>query len=396
VSTRVFTDAERRARLAIRHRLAAGTQVDDVASITDDLVGLHSSDPGSVYLSATARMANPRIEAVADALFVDHTVVRHHAMRRTLWVFTPKTARIAHSAATERVAASERDKFEKLLGDAGVADPGSWIAASRSEVLAELELREQATTRVLGKALPHLRLPVPVPAGKNTTVEQPALNRLLLVLGLEGIIARGEQTGTWANSEYAWAPMGRWIPEGIGGLETDAARGELADRWLRVFGPAPRSDLQWWTGWPAGTTKRALEGAGAEAEDVELEDGTPAFVAADDNESTDDPGPWVALLPGLDPTTMGWKTRDWYLEGAMVPELFDRNGNAGPTVWVDGRIVGGWVQRPDGEIAIELLTDVGAESCRAIDARAEALAGLIGDVRFKVRFPAPMQKRLYG
>ena len=59
--------------------------------------------------------------------------------------------------------------------------------------------------------------------------------------------------------------------------------------------------------------------------------------------------PWVALLPALDPTTMGWQGRGWYL-GPHGPRLFDRSGNAGPTVWVDGHIVGGWAQRPDGEV----------------------------------------------
>ena len=45
---------------------------------------------------------------------------------------------------------------------------------------------------------------------------------------------------------------------------------------------------------------------------------------------------------------MGWKLRDWYLPAAAA-DAFDRNGNAGPTLWVDGRVVGAWAQAPDGE-----------------------------------------------
>ena len=75
---------------------------------------------------------------------------------------------------------------------------------------------------------------------------------------------------------------------------------------------------------------------------------------ADDVEPAGDPGPWVALLPALDPTPMGWQQRDWFL-GPHGPALFDRSGNIGPTVWVDGRIVGGWAQRRDGEVAVRLL-----------------------------------------
>jgi hypothetical protein len=391
VSRRV-DEHERRARLAHRHRLIAARRTDDVAAITESLVGLHSSDPTSVYLSAMARMHRPSVDAVAAALFVDHIVMRHHAMRRTLWVFTPDTARVAHAAATTRVSSTETGKFIKLLAAAGVDDPEGWISSAGREVLDELDRLGQATTRVLGRRLPHLRIPLPVPAGRNTTIDQPALNRLLLGMGFAGHIARGEQTGTWANSQYAWSPMARWLPDGISGLDADAARIELARRWLRAFGPAPATDFAWWAGLPAGMSTRALEAAGGV--EVDLGGGSVGLVAADDDEPVADPGPWVALLPALDPTTMGWKQRDSYLDPSLVTEVFDRNGNGGPTVWVDGRIVGGWAQRPDGEIAFELLEDVGSASLAAVEARAAALADEIGPVRFKVRFPAPMQRRL--
>ena len=92
--------AERRARLAVRHRLVPSRRTDDVVAIADDLVALHSSDPVTVYLSVLARMANPSLAAVEKALYDDRTLMRHHAMRRTLWVAGPETIRLAHAAAT--------------------------------------------------------------------------------------------------------------------------------------------------------------------------------------------------------------------------------------------------------------------------------------------------------
>ena len=74
--------------------------------------------------------------------------------------------------------------------------------------------------------------------------------------------------------------------------------------------------------------------------------------------------------------------------------VFDRNGNAGPTVWVDGQVVGGWGQRKSGEVAYRLLTDVPSNRAKAIDAEARTLRELIGDARVNVRFPSPMQKDL--
>jgi DNA glycosylase AlkZ-like len=90
---------------------------------------------------------------------------------------------------------------------------------------------------------------------------------------------------------------------------------------------------------------------------------------------------------------MGWAGRDWYL-GEHGRILFDRNGNAGPTIWWDGRIVGGWAHRSDGELAYRLLEDVGAEAARALADAAERLRTWIGDVRITPRFRTPLEREL--
>jgi winged helix DNA-binding protein len=89
----------------------------------------------------------------------------------------------------------------------------------------------------------------------------------------------------------------------------------------------------------------------------------------------------------------GLDERDWYL-GKHRAMLFDRNGNAGPTVWWDGRVVGRWAQREDGQIALRLLEDVGAEAVGAIESDVARLADWLGDVRFTPRFRTPLEREL--
>jgi hypothetical protein len=159
--------------------------------------------------------------------------------------------------------------------------------------------------------------------------------------------------------------------------------------WLERFGCSTFGDLKWWTGWTATQLRRALEPL--EVVEVDLH-GSLGLVGSD--LQIDEAGePWVALLPSLDPTPMGWKQRDWY-RGDHQPHLFDRSGNIGPTVWVDGRIVGGWGQRPDGEIVIEYLEDVGADYQHLAAAEAARLRELIHPIAVKPSFPRPLQKRV--
>jgi Winged helix DNA-binding domain len=102
---------------------------------------------------------------------------------------------------------------------------------------------------------------------------------------------------------------------------------------------------------------------------------------------------WVAFLPALDPTAMGWAARDWYV-GAHRGALFDRSGNIGPTVWLDGRIVGGWAQRRDGEVVYKLLEEVGREEAELAETEAQRVQEWIGPVRVTPRFRTPLEREL--
>lgn len=383
-----ITDRERRQVLTWNHRLRRDRRTDDIATIVDDLVGLHSSDPATVYLSAMARMEHPSPDPIEVALYDDRTLVRHHAMRRTIWVFTRPTADVAHNSTTRRIASSEERRLAKLIEDNDVATDGlAWIAAAKRDLAATIAEVGPVLTRDLGAAAPQWA--VPLSAGPATI---PAHTRVLLVMAFEGTIVRTRPVGRWISSQYAWSSMATWMPGTLTDQPVDVAARGLVSRYLRAFGPATLVDVAWWTGWTMSRTRAALDDACAR--EVLLDDGSTGFILLDHLEPEPADAGRVAFLPALDSTTMGWKERDWYLDPELVPMLFDRNGNAGPTIWIDGRVVGGWVQRPDGEIAFALLTDVGGQERNSIDTEAERTATMYGEVRHRCRFPTPMIAQL--
>lgn len=389
MTPQIVAEPERRARLARRHLLDGVSRVEQVADVADALVALHSSDPVTVYLSAAARLADASIEAIDDELYERRSVIRHHAMRRTLWVFTPTVARVAHASSTRALVPSMRRSFGKLLLENGVTDdPDRWLDDAIAATAHALVARGEATTRELGEAMPSLRAPLSFASGKTYGGTISAHTRVLTLMGFMGIVIRGRPLGSWVSGQYRWAVADDWVDGGLGDADPVDAAAQLVDRYLRSFGPASAVDVQWWTGWTKGTTTAALGRAGAIALDGGL------FVAADDTAPTDRPSPWVRLLPGLDPTTMGWKERAWYLPDDAVTSLFDRNGNAGPTIWADGRVVGGWAQRPDGEIAHRLLEPISAEHRRLLDEEIERLRTFVGDSRFTLRFQTPLSRDL--
>jgi len=80
--------------------------------------------------------------------------------------------------------------------------------------------------------------------------------------------------------------------------------------------------------------------------------------------------------------------------GANRPALFDAYGNAAPTIWVDGRAVGAWAQRPDGEVVTRLLEDVGAEREDAIAVEAARTQVMLGSIVMTPRFNSALSRDL--
>ncbi|WP_232666098.1 winged helix DNA-binding domain-containing protein [Pseudonocardia sp. TRM90224] len=383
-AARVITTAERRARLGTAHRLAV--PASGALDAADAMVALHATDPATIVLSVLARAPSADVADVEKALYVDRSVVRMLSMRRTVWVTPRERAPVLQAACSRDVAARQRRLLVQHLTRSDVhPDPGAWLEALEERTVAALNARGEATAAELVAEVPELRTPISLPPD----VVQHATSRVLNLLSADGHILRGRPLGSWTSTQYRWSPTGSVWPGGMPELDPAAAYAQLARDWLRTFGPAPASDLQWWAGWPITRTRAALAAAGAVAVDL---DGEPGFDLPD-AETAGQPRPWVALLPALDPTPMGWQRRDWYLGEHKAP-LFDRTGNIGPTVWSDGRIVGGWAQTPTGTLAVRLLEDIGAEATAAVHAEAERLAAKIGPVRVVPRFRTPLEREL--
>lgn len=390
---RLITNTERRRRLAHKHLLLPESRAVDLPSVVDAVVALHSSDPVTVYLSAAARLDNPSIDAIDRALYLERNVFRHHAMRRTLWVMGPETIGAAHLSSTVKIAdAEERRLLTWLEGTPSISNPGDWLQMATRRIVDHLSTGSPASTREIGIALPDVAVPVQVAQGtRQTTIA--GHSRVLLLAALNGLVVRTRPQGTWIASNYIWDTAGRWGFPALGGQDPEQGAAAIMVRVLDRFGPCTLTDLKWWTGWTMTSTRKAL--ADISAVEVALESGTTGWVnAVDDAAPLEVPEPWVALLPGLDPATMGWKERDWYLAADVAAEVFDRNGNAGPTIWADGEVVGGWAQRANGDIAFDLHRDLTKEHRRLLQEATARMVEFLGDTRFSVRFPSPNQKQL--
>jgi Winged helix DNA-binding domain len=386
-AVRTIDVRERRARLARRHRIAPGERAASVEQAARSVVCLHGTDPATVYLSARARVDGMTVADMDRALYADRSLVKHLAMRRTLFVFPRDTLGDAQAGASDRVADAERRRLAREVERAGLhADGERWLARACEAVLAALADGREARSAELRKEIPLLEGSITYGEGRSWGGKITVGPRVLTVLSAAGRIVRASNDGAWFTSRPRWASMHQWLGEELAPPPAAEGVAGLVERWLRAFGPGTEADLKWWLGSTVKAVRAALADVGAVEVDL---GGRAGYLMPDDVDPVDPVEPWAVLLPPLDATTMGWYERDWYL-GPHREQLFDRAGNAGPTVWWDGRIVGGWRQDEDGAVVPQLLEDVGADVLDAVEAEAARLTSWLGGTRVLPRFPSPL------
>ena len=177
-------------------------------------------------------------------------------------------------------------------------------------------------------------------------LQQSAGSRVLPLLAAQGRLLRGRPRGTWISGQYRWVPTQAWLGERT--RPTPAARhgprsSELA--------PGERA---------RGRSSTSAGGQGSPRERFARR--SPRSARSRSSSTGRRARARRRPRPGREPpsrqprssrrsTRRRWAGRSGSgTSGRTAPVLFDRNGNAGPTVWWDGRVVGGWSQRGDGEI----------------------------------------------
>jgi hypothetical protein len=386
------TDEHRRARIGRRHGLHADHRYEDAVSATTAMTALHATEPATPHLSLRARVEGLTVEDVEHALYDARSLVKPLVMRRTLFVVTRGVLPAVVGSAGRRVADAERKRLLKDAAELGQQLGAGWVETVSSEIVAALTGAE-LSARALRDALPHAGGTFTAAPGSKWSAEVSFMSRFLTILGASGEVVRAHNAGHWRISRPLWTAMTTWLGEELAPTEPATGYAEVVRHWLWTFGPGTEADLVWWLGATKAAVRAAL--ADVDAVPVALPDGSTGWVLPDDTADLEAPAakePWVALLPVLDTTTMGWRERAFYLDSAHTPYLFDRAGNGGTTIWVDGRIVGCWVQDDDERVQLILMEPVSKSVQRMLDAEVARLDEFLRGEHITNVFASPQMK----
>ena len=207
---------ERRARLALRHSVVAGHRAGDVVEAARSMICLHGTDPVTVYLSARARVDGMTVSDLERALYVDRSLVKHLAMRRTLFVFPRAALPLAQAGASNRVADSERRRLIRDVEAAGLHRNGAlWLSTASEQVLELLSDGREFTSSQVRDAVPALEGSIAYGEGRPWGGRVPVGPRVMTTLSAAGRVLRASNDGGWTTSRPRWASTRSWYHDGL-------------------------------------------------------------------------------------------------------------------------------------------------------------------------------------
>lgn len=318
---------------------------------------LHLTDHTTPYLSLLARL-DPFDPAAVPAAFT-----RLRVMRGTLHLM-PET--IASEAACI-YSVREGEPFPELV-QLGISQED--VLELRFYITEALRLNGPQSTVTIKKFLePHL-LNQTAKGWQDSDVNLigPVM-RWMWALGLLESVKSGK---TWRSKDTTF----NLVDSPLGDCDRETALINLARRYVGWYGPVAYEDWRWWTGRPAGESKAAFEAIKDELAEVRVQGINETLwmlkVDLPELEATpDEPLEMARLLPYEDALIKGYKaTRSrFYDEDGLAEHIaFTSGGEAVPTLWLDGRIVGvwSWIRKANEPMVLEPFVQITRDIRRRI------------------------------
>jgi hypothetical protein len=345
-------DQIRHLRLRAQHLVPAGTGASvGVAQLLNDVCGVQAQEPSAAVLAVWARSGGLVASQVEHAQVHERSVVRTWCMRGTLHL----------------LAAEDLGWLLPLLGPA-------FVRKSRRRY-AELGLTEEiwakamrAIQRTLGNVSPLTRAELARQlAEEGIPTEGQAAYHLMRRAGLEGLVCFGPDRA----GESTYVLLDDWV-EVCGEMEADAARAEIARRYLAAYGPASLEDFATWSGLSVSKARTGFETVLDELLEVEIDDSS-AWIPKSRAAWLDEPHRGkvvVRLLPGFDPYLLGYRNRDLMVPRRYAKRVHPGGGMLRPVLLVDGQATGTWKQkRREGDlvVTVEPFESLGGEVIDALE-----------------------------
>ncbi len=313
------------------------SKADDIVQIVRDVGGLHGTIPKTPYISLFSRAKNFTRQQLDEELYTKRSLGKIRCVRKTVYVLPKEMLSIAYSATQSMVELTSRH-YSQYLG------------VTEKEYT---ELSQHILKLLKGRGM----------TAKETKKELETDLNVSAVLNLmcdQGLLIRGNPKSGWKSNLHTYYLFHEYFPDvNLNQPNKNHAVELLVQHYLASFGPVTENDISWWTGLTKTTIQDALKKLEEQVVSVNIEGLKGSFLLLKSDtalEKGSSPKSRVVnLLPALDSYIMGYKERERFLSHQYYYNVFDRSGNAAPTILLDGKVVGVWDFMADKKPVVKVL-----------------------------------------
>jgi hypothetical protein len=306
---------------------------------------LHATETTTPYLSLLARIENFRWQDFAHARYEERQFYKLRCIRGTLHVVPAAQADTISCLYRPAERYAEFDEYNI---------PQSYADDLRFQMMEVLDTHGAQSVSSIKKYLPEKYLQK-FQSGQEETTAIAIVLRWLASLGLVEI---GTHVSDWRRKDNDYR-IAETLPQSCEGI-SDA---DLARIYFELYAPAAYEDWTWWSGFSASRNQAAFDAIREMLVEVHVEGMSqtlyiPQAQLEDLQNMPDEKPEMVRLLPYEDALIKAYKATRYRFyddDGVAGESVFTKHGEAQPTLWLDGQIMGvwSWTHKPDEPMTVE-------------------------------------------
>ena len=350
----------------LRKQHLLDNSTDELVQIVRDIGGLHGTIPKTPYLSLFSRTKNFTKQQLDEELYTKRSLGRIRCVRKTVYVLPKELLSTAFSATKSLVELTSKRYIQYL----GVTEQDY------------TELSQQIIRLLKGKGLTAKKIKTKLGTDLNVSA-------VMNLMCDQGLLIRGNPKNGWKSNLHTYYLFHDYFPDvNLNQSNKKDAIELLVQHYIASFGPVTENDIIWWTGLTKTLIQDALKKLEVVSVNVEGLEGSFLLLKSDTTLKGASPRSRVVnLLPALDSYIMGYTERKRFLAHQYYNNVFDRSGNAAPTILVEGKVVGVWDFIADKKPAVKILLFESPENSTltTIYSKAQQIGKFIADKEVTVK-----------
>lgn len=354
-----------------KHNIVPGTQINNIAEISRNHLGLHSARISTPYTTLCSRTLEYNPQMLMKELYSKKNLIKMRCMRKTLHIVPFDIAPIVHMSTLDMRMAECKLFFNRNnISLLEVEDLQENLLSFISAPMTSFEIENKIKTI--------LKI-------SNDKLKIVSAKMVLKYFWEKGVLCYINSTDDWEKESRKYAVSKNFYGAiNLNLYEVDEAQELLILQYISKFGPVTLKDISWWSGLSLRIIKTIVDNNKNTIQKEIFKDCPKEYyITKIDCEELygfkNIDFEWISLLAYEDPSLKGYyESRFRYVDHNHYNLLFNQIGEVRASVILDGKAIGVWTwDKKRKKISIELFNTLRPDIVKKINRMKEEYESIL-------------------